>query len=71
MLCSNVRRILILVLMVWMSESQCNNIPTVDDHLFRELLTSLGKVYHFYEQEYKDINLDGIYGLRVSEGKLL
>jgi hypothetical protein len=53
-----------------MSASTGNKVPnsTVDGHLFQKLLSALGKVYQFYESEYKDINLDGIYGLRVSEG---
>lgn len=40
----------------------------INKHVLSRLLNALEKVYEFFESEYQDVNLDGIYGLRVSEG---
>ena len=34
------------------------------------VLNALEKVVGFFAQSYQDINLDGVFGLRVAEGKL-
>jgi len=52
--------------------SGCNGskTPQLNGVILDKLLTALEKAYNFYESEFEDVNLDGIYGLRVSEGKL-
>ena len=38
--------------------------PTIEN-----VLTALEKMLTFYQNSYKDMNLDGMYGLRVLEGR--
>lgn len=40
--------------------------PTVED-----VLTAVKKLVHYYAENHKEMNLDGIYGLRVLEGESL
>lgn len=35
-----------------------------------EVISALDRVLDFYERDYKSINLDGIFGLRVAQGEL-
>lgn len=37
----------------------------------REVLKSLKKAVGFFGQEYKNVNLDAVFGLRVAEGERL
>ena len=40
------------------------------DDLTEDVISSLSRVLDFYDRDYKSINLDGIFGLRVAQGKL-
>lgn len=41
------------------------------DDLTEDVISSLSRVLDFYDRDYKSINLDGIFGLRVAQGALL
>ncbi|XP_022798729.1 UPF0764 protein C16orf89-like [Stylophora pistillata] len=54
--------------------SFCGSVLPFDqrnDAMTEEVISALERVLDFYEREYKSINLDGIFGLRVAEGALL
>lgn len=58
----------ILLIFYWGSVlpfDQRNNAMT------EEVISALDRVLDFYERDYKSINLDGIFGLRVAQGALL
>lgn len=57
----------ILLIFYWGSVlpfDQRNNAMT------EEVISALDRVLDFYERDYKSINLDGIFGLRVAQGEL-
>lgn len=57
----------ILLIFYWGSvlpSDQRNNAMT------EEVISALDRVLDFYERDYKSINLDGIFGLRVAQGEL-
>ena len=35
-----------------------------------KVLIALEKVIRFFAEDYQDVNLDGVFGLRVAEGKI-
>jgi len=39
-----------------------------DDNLTQEVVSSMNRVLNFFKRDYKSINLDGIFGLRVAQG---
>ena len=39
-----------------------------DDDLTQEVVSSIDSVLNFFKRDYKSINLDGIFGLRVAQG---
>ena len=41
-----------------------------NDYDPQEVISSLSRVLDFYHREYKSINLDGIFGLRVAQGNV-
>ena len=42
-----------------------------DDTLTKETLSALERVVAFYERDYHSVNLDGVFGLRFAEGKVI
>ena len=40
-----------------------------NNDLTQEVISSLNRVLDFYHRDYKSINLDGIFGLRVAQGR--
>ena len=44
--------------------------PQENDGLTQQVISALNRVLDFYHRDYKSINLDGIFGLRVAQGKL-
>lgn len=40
-----------------------------NDDLTQEVLSSMIRVLSFFKRDYKSINLDGIFGLRVAQGE--
>ena len=41
------------------------------DHSLAAVLNTVKKLTNFYKQEYKHVNIDGLFGLRVIEGYLI
>lgn len=39
-----------------------------DDDLTQEVVSSMNRVLNFFKRDFKSINLDGIFGLRVAQG---
>lgn len=42
-----------------------------NDYDPQEVISSLNRVLDFYRREFKSINLDGIFGLRVAQGNVI
>lgn len=63
-------RFVCMLLLSSLSQYETNGFKSaqLNEDLLSRLLTGLQKAYDFYYTVYHDINLDGIYGLRVSEG---
>ena len=41
------------------------------DHSLAAVLNTVKRLTNFYKQEYKHVNIDGLFGLRVIEGYLI
>lgn len=40
------------------------------DKDLHSVLKAVGNIIEFYQRDYKNLNIDGLFGLRVLEGKL-
>lgn len=53
--------LLLLIIPVVTSQSSSN--------LLQNVLGALEKMVHYYKENYMDLNIDGLFGLRVLEGR--
>ncbi|KAJ8312684.1 hypothetical protein KUTeg_010057, partial [Tegillarca granosa] len=45
--------------------------PTTNPPLIDDIITSVDKILHFFSEDYSDINVDGLFGLRLGQGQLI
>ena len=64
-LCS---RLLTFLLVLYFGSARPDNQRSNDD-LTQEVMSSMNRVLNFFKRDYKSINLDGIFGLRVAQGE--
>ena len=64
-LCS---RLLTFLLVLYLGSALPDN-QRSDDDLTQEVVSSMNRVLSFFKRDYKSINLDGIFGLRVAQGE--
>ena len=63
-LCSRLTFLLVLYFGSVLPDNQRSN-----DDLTQEVVSSMNRVLNFFKRDYKSINLDGIFGLRVAQGE--
>ena len=59
---------LLTFLLVLCSGSALPDNQRSHDDLTQEIVSSMNRVLNFFKRDYKSINLDGIFGLRVAQG---
>ena len=59
---------LLTFLLVLCSGSALPDNQRSNDDFTQELVSSMNRVLNFFKRDYKSINLDGIFGLRVAQG---
>lgn len=64
-LCS---RLITFLLVLYFGSALPDNQRSNDD-LTQEVVSSMNRVLNFFKRDYKSINLDGIFGLRVAQGE--
>ena len=61
-------KLLTFLLVLYFGSALPDNQRSNDDFT-QEVVSSMNRVLNFFKRDYKSINLDGIFGLRVAQGE--